>query len=44
MKKLFVFDLDGTLVNSIDDIAAAVNYSLEKMNKPTYKNKSIIKW
>ncbi len=36
MKKLCVFDLDGTLVNSIYDIAAAVNRSLEKMGKKTH--------
>lgn len=34
MKKLCVFDLDGTLVNSIYDIAAALNASLEEMNLP----------
>lgn len=36
MKKLCVFDLDGTLVDSIYDIAAAMNASLEVMGKPTY--------
>lgn len=34
MKKLCVFDLDGTLVNSVYDIAAALNASLEEMNLP----------
>ena len=36
-KKLCTFDLDGTLVNSIYDIAGAVNRSLEKMGKKTHK-------
>lgn len=36
MKKLCVFDLDGTLVDSIGDIAAAVNRSLEKMQRPPH--------
>ncbi|MFA6860966.1 MAG: HAD hydrolase-like protein [Bacilli bacterium] len=31
----FVFDMDGTIVSSIDDIAASVNYSLELHHLPT---------
>lgn len=31
MFKLIIFDLDGTLINSIEDLADAVNYGLEKM-------------
>jgi len=34
--ELCVFDLDGTLVNSIYDIADAMNYALTKMQKPTH--------
>ncbi len=36
MKKvdLLVFDLDGTLVRSGDDLAASVNYTLEKLQLP----------
>ena len=30
MIKLIIFDLDGTLVNSIEDLADAVNYALAK--------------
>lgn len=36
MKKLCVFDLDGTLVNSIYDIAEALNASLASMGKPIH--------
>jgi len=32
---LFIFDLDGTLVNTLEDIAASVNYTLTRLgNKP----------
>ncbi len=31
MKKLLIFDLDGTLVNSLEDLADAVNIGLQKM-------------
>lgn len=34
MKKLCIFDLDGTLVNSIEDIAFAVNRGLRIMGLP----------
>lgn len=30
MKKLVIFDLDGTLINSIEDLGIATNYALEK--------------
>ncbi len=36
MKKLVIFDLDGTLVNSLADLAQAVNFGLEKMGFPTH--------
>ena len=32
--QLIIFDLDGTLVDSRFDLADAVNYALEKLNKP----------
>ncbi|RCS26147.1 HAD family hydrolase [Polaribacter sp. WD7] len=34
--KAVIFDLDGTLVNSIKDIADAMNTVLEQKNYPTY--------
>ena len=34
MKKLVIFDLDGTLVNSIYDLADCVNKALENANLP----------
>lgn len=37
MYKLAIFDLDGTLVNSIEDIADASNYALKKLGFPTHE-------
>lgn len=34
--KLVVFDLDGTLVNSLEDLAIAVNYGLKNANLPLH--------
>ncbi len=36
MKKLVIFDLDGTLLNTIDDLGAAANYALEKCGYPAH--------
>lgn len=36
MYQLAIFDLDGTLINSIEDLADAVNYSLQIMHYPTH--------
>ncbi|WP_295210851.1 HAD family hydrolase [Ruminococcus sp.] len=36
MKKLYIFDLDGTLVNSIFDLGDAMNAVLEKYGYPTF--------
>ncbi len=37
MFKLAIFDLDGTLLNSLEDIADASNYALEKMGYPKHE-------
>lgn len=36
MKKLVIFDLDGTLLNSIADLGTAANYALEQCGYPTH--------
>lgn len=36
MIKAVLFDLDGTLVNSIFDIAAAMNHALQTLGQPTF--------
>lgn len=36
MKKLLIFDLDGTLLNTIADLAHSTNYALEKNGFPTH--------
>lgn len=37
MTKLIIFDLDGTLLNSIEDIAFSTNFALAKHNFPTHE-------
>ena len=34
--KIAVFDLDGTLADTLADLADAVNYGLRKMNCPEH--------
>lgn len=36
MKSYVIFDLDGTLLNTIDDLAAATNYALKAMGYPQH--------
>lgn len=36
MTKLVIFDLDGTLLDTIDDLANSVNYALELHKLPTH--------
>lgn len=40
-KKLVIFDLDGTLLNTIADIATATNYALRTLGYPTHNEESI---
>lgn len=37
MKKLVIFDLDGTLLNTIADLALSTNYALDKLGYPTHE-------
>lgn len=37
MKKLIIFDLDGTLLNTIADLAASTNYALAKCGFPIHE-------
>ena len=37
MKKLVIFDLDGTLLNTIADLAAATNQALQYYGYPTHE-------
>ena len=41
MKKLVIFDLDGTLLNTIADLGNSVNYALEQMGYPTHSLSSV---
>lgn len=36
MKKLVIFDLDGTLLNTIDDLGFAANHALAQAGMPTH--------
>lgn len=36
MKQLVIFDLDGTLLNTIADLGSATNYALQKAGFPTH--------
>jgi phosphoglycolate phosphatase len=36
MKSLVIFDLDGTLLNTIDDLGAAANYALNALGYPQH--------
>ena len=37
MKKLVIFDLDGTLLNTIDDLAQSTNHALQTLGYPTHE-------
>ncbi len=44
MKKLVIFDLDGTLLNTIDDLAAATNQALKKLDYPTHPTPAYLRF
>ena len=37
MKKLVIFDLDGTLLNTIADLAQSTNHALQTLGYPTHE-------
>lgn len=41
MKRLVIFDLDGTLVDTIADLAGATNYALVQLGLPTHSVQAI---
>ncbi|MBR5540830.1 MAG: HAD family hydrolase [Bacteroides sp.] len=41
MKKLVIFDLDGTLLDTIADLAMATNFALKQLGYPTHDAKTI---
>lgn len=43
-KKVILFDLDGTLINSAPDLAVAVNHMLQKLNRNTFSEEAIDMW
>ena len=43
-KKLIIFDLDGTLIDSSPDLALAVNHTLSSLNRPTQSLETIHHW
>ena len=43
-KKLLIFDLDGTLINSALDLALAVNYMLKTLEEDTFSEDIIHGW
>jgi phosphoglycolate phosphatase len=44
MKRLIVYDLDGTLVDTAEDITRAVNYMLEHFNHPPLPRKAVLQY
>jgi len=43
-KKLLIFDLDGTLIDSVPDLATAVNEMLLSLKRPTFSEETIRFW
>ncbi|MBR3631491.1 MAG: HAD family hydrolase [Elusimicrobiaceae bacterium] len=44
MKKLVIFDLDGTLLNTIADLAAATNQALVQLGFPMHKEEAYLQF
>ena len=43
-KKVIIFDLDGTLIDSSPDLALAINHMLGKLNRQTFTTDTIHHW
>lgn len=43
-KQLLIFDFDGTLIDSVPDLATATNTMLKQLGKPTYSLDTIKGW
>ncbi len=43
-KKVLLFDLDGTLVDSAPDLALALNHTLERLEHETFSHETIRSW
>ncbi|MFT7860413.1 MAG: phosphoglycolate phosphatase [Sulfurimonas sp.] len=43
-KKLILFDLDGTLIDSVPDLAASINFTLSKLNRKLYSTDDVREW
>ena len=35
-KKIFIFDMDGTLLNTLEDLMISTNYALSQFNYPIH--------
>ncbi len=44
MKKLIIFDLDGTLLNTIEDLAAATNQALLRLGYPQHPTPAYLRF
>ena len=43
-KKVILFDLDGTLIDSVPDLASAVNHMLKALNRESFSEDTIRYW
>ena len=43
-KKVIIFDLDGTLIDSAPDLALAVNHMLQTLKRTTFSEDIIHDW
>ena len=41
MKSLYIFDLDGTILDTLEDLATSVNYALEVFDFPPLSKSEI---